>query len=210
METEGILMHKGIAFGAGGSGGSVPSNLVDLIYPVGSIYMSVNNTNPSVLFGGTWEAWGSGKVPVGVDANDEDFDEAEATGGAKTHTLDSTQIPAHTHSVYGNTGANSVGHTHSGTTGTISANHSHSVNCVNHPSNRAGHIPGGGGTEFDVGQSSVGTGTVSANHTHSFTTGGQSANHTHLVNLTSGSTGGGLAHNNLQPYITCYMWKRTA
>ena len=46
-------------------------SLVDHIYPVGSIYMSVNNTNPGTLFGGTWEQWGSGRVPVGVDMEDE-------------------------------------------------------------------------------------------------------------------------------------------
>lgn len=35
------------------------------MYPVGSIYLSVKNTNPSTYFGGTWVAWGSGRVPVG-------------------------------------------------------------------------------------------------------------------------------------------------
>ena len=50
------------------------ANIVDIIYPVGSIYLSVNSVNPSTLFGGTWEAWGSGKVPVGVDTSDTDFD----------------------------------------------------------------------------------------------------------------------------------------
>lgn len=34
---------------------AVKSNLIDLIYPIGSIYMSMNETNPSILFGGTWE-----------------------------------------------------------------------------------------------------------------------------------------------------------
>ena len=52
------------------------------IYPVGSIYMSVNNTNPSNLFGGTWAAWGAGRVPVGVNASDSDFSTVEKTGGS--------------------------------------------------------------------------------------------------------------------------------
>lgn len=43
------------------------------IYPVGSIYMSVKNTNPSTYFGGTWVAWGTGRVPIGVNANDTNF-----------------------------------------------------------------------------------------------------------------------------------------
>ena len=34
--------------------------IFDLIYPIGSIYMSVNETDPSLLFGGTWTAWGKG------------------------------------------------------------------------------------------------------------------------------------------------------
>lgn len=56
------------------------------IYPVGSIYMSVNNTDPGTLFGGTWEAWGTGRVPVGVDSGDSDFSTSEKTGGEKTNT----------------------------------------------------------------------------------------------------------------------------
>lgn len=56
---------------------------VDLMYPVGSIYLSVNSTNPSQLFGGEWEQWGKGRVPVGIDTNDSDFNAIEKTGGNK-------------------------------------------------------------------------------------------------------------------------------
>lgn len=57
---------------------------LELVYPIGSIYMSVNNTNPSTWLGGEWEEWGTGKVPVGVDINDTEFNEVEKTGGSKT------------------------------------------------------------------------------------------------------------------------------
>ena len=60
------------------------SELVDLVYPVGSIYMSANSANPGTIIGGTWEAWGQGRVPVGVDTNDTDFEQADKTGGSKT------------------------------------------------------------------------------------------------------------------------------
>ena len=46
---------------------------LDKVYPVGSIYMSVNNTNPGTLFGGTWVTWGAGRVPVSVNTSDGDF-----------------------------------------------------------------------------------------------------------------------------------------
>lgn len=55
-------------------------------YPIGSIYMSVNSTNPSTLFGGKWEAWGTGRVPVGVDTTQTEFATVEKTGGSKTNT----------------------------------------------------------------------------------------------------------------------------
>ena len=66
---------------------------VDLIYPVGSIYMSVNSTSPATLFGGTWEQikdtflLGSGSYTLG------------ATGGEATHTLTVEEMPTHNHEV---------------------------------------------------------------------------------------------------------------
>ncbi len=64
----------------------IKSAIVDLIYPVGAIYISVVSTSPATLFGGTWAAFGAGKTLVGLDASDAAFDTAEETGGAKTHT----------------------------------------------------------------------------------------------------------------------------
>lgn len=65
---------------------------LDKTYPVGSIYMSATLSTPAqvatALGGGTWVAWGSGKVPVGVDTNDTNFDTVEETGGSKTHRHD--------------------------------------------------------------------------------------------------------------------------
>lgn len=60
--------------------------LLNVIYPVGSIYMTTDETvNPNEWPGqfDCWIRWGAGKVPVGVDENDTDFASAELTGGAK-------------------------------------------------------------------------------------------------------------------------------
>lgn len=61
------------------------SSLWDQIYPVGSIYITANATNPSVLFGGTWEQL-KGKFLVGVDSSDTDF-ETSGKQAVKRHTL---------------------------------------------------------------------------------------------------------------------------
>lgn len=125
-----------------------PQAVFDFVYPVGSIYMSVSNVNPSLLFGGTWVAWGAGCVPVGVDPNDSDFDTVEATGGEKTHTLTTAELPE------------------------VIKNMSYT-----NPK-RDGYLARGGYT-IDAAS----------------------------MNITEGQN---QPHNNLQPYITCYMWKRTA
>lgn len=57
--------------------------LLNKIYPVGSIYMSVNDVSPEEFLGGTWERWSQGRVPVGVDENDEDFEKPNLISGEK-------------------------------------------------------------------------------------------------------------------------------
>ena len=139
------------------SGFITAADIGNALYPVGSIYMSVNNTNPSTFFGGTWEAWGAGKVPVGVDANDTDFNAVEKTGGEKTHILTESEMPKHSHGLptfYSNPEKENITFADSA---------------------------------FNADKASDGN----------VSNGGQVI-----------SAGGGQAHNNLQPYITCYMWKR--
>jgi hypothetical protein len=71
-----------------------------IVYPVGSIYTTVSATAPATLLGmGTWVAFGAGKVPVGIDASQTEFDTIEETGGTKTHTLTTSEMPAHTHTI---------------------------------------------------------------------------------------------------------------
>jgi hypothetical protein len=72
---------------------------LEAVYPVGSIYInSTTSTNPSSLLGfGTWTAFGSGRVMVGYNSSDSDYNPLEKTGGYKTHTLSVSEMPAHTH-----------------------------------------------------------------------------------------------------------------
>ena len=76
----------------------------DLMYPVGSIYISVIDTNPSTFFGGDWERFAVGKTLVGVDTSQTEFNTVLKTGGSKylqTHTH--TQV-AHHHEIAGTVG----------------------------------------------------------------------------------------------------------
>ena len=120
------------------------------VWPIGSIYTSVTSANPSTLFGGNWEAFGAGRVLIGLDSADTDFDAVEETGGAKTHTLTTAEMPSHTH--------------------TFTA-----FQTISGSNNRTGG------------------GALSAS-----------------ASSTTASTGGGGAHNNVQPYIVVYMFKRIA
>lgn len=67
-------------------------------FPVGSIFIAAVSTNPATLLGyGTWSAFAAGRVLVGIDAGQAEFDTLEETGGAKTHMLSVAEMPAHTH-----------------------------------------------------------------------------------------------------------------
>lgn len=124
-------------------------------YPVGSIYFSVDSSNPSTKFGGTWVAWGAGRVPVGVNTSDSNFNTVEKTGGSPDVTLTQSQLPA----------------------------------SLSFKTN-------------DIGFQTYGEGTAQGEEV------GSPFGSNTTLNLTN--SGGGQPHNNLQPYITCYMWKRTA
>ena len=86
------------------------------VYPVGSIYTAVVATNPATLLGvGTWTAFGAGKVPIGIDSGDTDFDTAEETGGSKTasgntgsHALTVNEMPSHKHHQGSGAGSGSI------------------------------------------------------------------------------------------------------
>lgn len=175
------------------------------MHPVGDLVFNTSGTNPGSYLGGTWVAWGSGRVPVGVDAGQAEFNTVEETGGAKTHTLTTSEMPNHSHG--GATGLVSNDHTHSGTTGGQTADHTHTVPTIGH--NETGvhdwSYADGSGRTFNIGIA-LSTYGSSGDHAHNFTTGGISANHNHTIT----AEGGGAAHNNLQPYITCYIFKRTA
>ncbi|OHY31330.1 hypothetical protein BI362_03180 [Streptococcus parauberis] len=71
--------------------------LLDIFYPIGIIYESVKPDNPSTFMGGTWTRFGNGKVLVGVDESDTDFNTVNKTGGEKTHVLTVSEMPSHTH-----------------------------------------------------------------------------------------------------------------
>lgn len=156
------------------------------MYPVGSIYLSVSPTNPSTYFGGTWVAWGSGRVPVGINTSDSNFNTVEKTGGASSVTLTASQMPSHTHTFTGSsTTTNSAGgHTH---------NIGRDTDGGSGSSRYTVHKAGTSGAQGTSPTSSAGA------HTHTLTPKGK-----------NGNTGGGGSHTNLQPYIVCYMWKRTA
>lgn len=131
-----------------------------------------------------------GRIPVGVDAGQAEFNVLGETGGAKTHTLTSGEMPAHGHS--GTTGVENQGHQHGGNTNGV-GDHLHSIAMSD-----AGGLGGGGTLVRKGGTGGENTGSAGA-HAHSFVTDGENASHDH--NVTVGNTGGGGAHNNLQPYI---------
>ena len=71
-------------------------------YPVGSIYMSVNSTSPSSLFGGTWEAMPAGRVLLAQGSASWGTYNAGSTGGEATHQLTVGEMPSHNHSASSN------------------------------------------------------------------------------------------------------------
>lgn len=211
--------------------------IVDTVYPVGSIYMSVSATNPQLLFGGTWEQL-ENTFLLGAGSSYE----AGTTGGSAdsivvshTHTFTGSEVTSkgqsqtHSHTFTGT--AVTSGGSSASSTGTQSANHYHSypnpllmwntaASTANVALSAAGRNQAGWRGTDVLGKTT--TGNNSANHSHSMahthsvtakgTNGNASADHTHKVTAsgTNSSTGSSGTGANMPPYLVVYMWKRVS
>jgi len=196
---------------------TVASNAATLnsVYPVGSIYVSTNSTSPATLFGGTWEriqdtfllAAGSTYAAgnTGGSATNSHTHSVTASGSVGSTTLTTAQIPSHYHSVnqisnaYTTTGGRSSmrigtwdGNNSSYMTLDTSVMYSNSYN---------------GSQVYYTDPGHDHTVIVPAHNTNST---GSTGSHNHTFTGTAVTSGGASDTNNMPPYLSVYVWKRTA
>lgn len=144
LDKEGNLIVKSIS---GVNGLLSREDVCNLIYPIGSIYLSVNSVNPQTLFGGSWTPL-KDRFLLGAG----DTYASGTVGGEKDHQLTIAEMPSHSHDI-----------------------------------------------GFDQIWNYGGTTSIAT------TTGGPYGGSGYIS-----KTGGSQPHNNMPPYLTVYMWKRTA
>lgn len=218
-----------------GSGGG---NIVDMIYPVGSIYMSVAAVNPTSLFGGTWEkiegkfimssspSYSAGTTGGSNDAVVVSHNHSASTGssGSHTHTGESDTDGSHKHTISGGS------HSHSGYTASAGSHtHGTSQSGYSFVTTNGTFKYGSGGASAPAPSSKVlntaGAGvhahsvTVnsSSSHSHSMDSAGShyhiltidsAGSHTHTVNVNNAGVDG--TNKNMPEFISVNVWKRTA
>lgn len=156
------------------------NSMWDYIYPVGSIYMSVNDVSPSVLFGGSWEQINDRFLLAAGGKK------AGTEGGAEQHKLAEESLPLHTHTV--------PKHTH---TATIekSGLHQHGVNrCRNAASGTARFAA-------QYTENSIHHTTMDGEHSHNVIV-------ENSTEFETAAAGEGKAFDIMPPYLAVYMWKR--
>ena len=162
-------------------------------FPIGSIYTSTTNTNPSSYIGGKWEAYGSGRTLVGTGSGTDTNSTTNnfnlgTTGGEYNHRLTTNEMPTHAHN---NTAISS---TISGSWGTLVPGM--------HSKYRSGH----------VAAATISTDSPDAKVSASVNgiVYGYRIEATPTITLNNANAGNNQFHNNMQPYIVVYFWKRTA
>lgn len=174
----------------------VKEELLNLSHPIGSVYISMNDTHPATLFGGTWEALPAGRVLLGQgQAESGTVYQAGLKGGAERHTLSVDEMPRHSHP--GNTQNADISGDFRTRSNTFYGK-------------GADSILGRGVTtrgRFSVTQSGLRSeGNADDNRTEYICH--FDGNHSHGLSIEE--TGGGQAHSIMQPYLVAYMWRRTA
>lgn len=86
------------------------NNLINMMYPIGKVEIFYDNEDHSSYMGFHWQRCLVGRVPVGIDSSDTDFDTIGKFTGEKTHTLTVEEMPSHTHEV--ENGGSLVGGSH--------------------------------------------------------------------------------------------------
>lgn len=178
-------------------------DLLDLVHPIGSIYISLSPTNPEVLFGGKWEQI-KGRFLLSADTSYK----AGTTGGEVSHTLTIDEMPYHQHG--GVTGSNG---SHSHTRGTMNITGSFLVRNNRYYKNNDYKEQG---AFYEIANGLRSEGNADDNRLDKIYgfdasrtwTGATSAapSHQHTIN----AEGGNKAHNNMPPYLVTYMWQRVA
>lgn len=157
--------------------------------PVGNIYQSTNATSPAELFGGTWEEMPAGRVLLAQGQSDWGTNyTAGSTGGEATHQLTVGELPAHNHTAISNT-ININGQVLVGVSNAQMATFGHSG--VIQPVSTYPELY------------------VPNNATRATVPGGAIINANITPKITINNIGSEQAHQNMQPYLVVYIWKRT-
>jgi len=159
-------------------------------YQVGDLYFSDEGTDPATKLGyGTWEVYAAGRVPVGVGNNGESDWVAGEERGAETHQLSASELPRHRHTIPSLSGStNNAG--------------------IHGHSQRMAPPTGSLGSTYRVGNSRITGSYINSGDTTSL-----AGSHAHSVSTNASNTGyvgSDTPHNNVQPAIGVYIWKRTA
>lgn len=173
IDSDGNIVAKSLTLSEGGSTEIDYDEIFDKIYPVGSIYLSINDVNPGTIFTGVWEQFAIGRTLVGVDNAQSEFNTVLKTGGHK-------ELQSHSHNA-------SIGY---------AGDHQHTGNTLEVQSNL--HTT----TSSDCARN------INSSYDHAgVTITNVAGNHTHSISVTNSGNGDS---GNLQPYVTCYIWRRTS